>query len=124
MARADARTGVARSVRSAVTSTVQQKMGMRNIVMPGARIRNIVTRKFAAPMVEEDAEEDDSDDPQVDTCTGLLCERAVCRPACVCRTAREEPGEHEEAAGGSSQNERALMRGNAMSAAPICSGTR
>ena len=50
---AAASTGVASSCRSAVTSIVQQKIGMRNIVMPGARIRNIVTRKFAAPIVDD-----------------------------------------------------------------------
>ena len=53
MVSAAARTGVARSCKTAVVRIAQQKTGMRNIVIPGARMRNIVTRKLAAPMVEE-----------------------------------------------------------------------
>ena len=46
------RTGVASSTRTDVTSTVQTKIGMRNSVMPGARILKIVTRKLTAPRIE------------------------------------------------------------------------
>ena len=45
-------TGVAISTRTEVTSTVQTMIGIRNRVIPGARILNIVTRKLMAPRIE------------------------------------------------------------------------
>ena len=47
-----ARTGVARTTRTLVTRTVQAMIGIRNIVIPGARILKIVTRKFTPPRIE------------------------------------------------------------------------
>ena len=41
--------GKAISTRSDVTSTVHVKSGIRNIVMPGARIQMIVVMKLTAP---------------------------------------------------------------------------
>ena len=35
-----------------MTSTVQTRIGIRNRVMPGARILKIVTRKLTAPRIE------------------------------------------------------------------------
>ena len=46
------RTGVAIRTRTLVTSTVQTRIGIRNSVMPGARILKIVTRKLIAPRME------------------------------------------------------------------------
>ena len=47
--RAAARTGKASSTRTLVSSTFQTKIGMRNIVMPGARMQMIVVTKLTAP---------------------------------------------------------------------------
>ena len=46
-----ARTGNARSTRIEVTSVFQVKIGIRNIVMPGARIVMIVVMKLTAPRI-------------------------------------------------------------------------
>ncbi len=45
-------TGVAIRTRTEVTSTVQTRIGIRNKVMPGARILKIVTRKLMPPRIE------------------------------------------------------------------------
>ena len=45
-------TGVASRISTAVTSTVQTKIGIRNSVIPGARILKIVVMKFTAPRME------------------------------------------------------------------------
>jgi hypothetical protein len=45
-------TGVAISTRTLVTRTVQTRIGIRNIVIPGARILKIVTRKLIEPRIE------------------------------------------------------------------------
>jgi hypothetical protein len=45
-------TGVASRISVAVTSTVQAKIGIRNRVMPGARILKMVVMKFTAPRIE------------------------------------------------------------------------
>ena len=42
------KTGVAIRTRTLVTRTVQTRIGIRNSVMPGARILKIVTRKLIA----------------------------------------------------------------------------
>ena len=52
MIRALVMTGVAIRTRTEVTSTVQTMIGIRNRVIPGARILNIVTRKLMAPRIE------------------------------------------------------------------------
>jgi hypothetical protein len=49
--KAAARTGKTIRTRIEVTSTVQVKIGIRNIVMPGARIVTIVVMKLTAPMI-------------------------------------------------------------------------
>ena len=46
---AAARTGKAMSTRIDVTSVFHVKIGMRNMVMPGARMVMIVVMKFTAP---------------------------------------------------------------------------
>src|SRR2546423_10364712 len=52
MTRALVMAGVAMSTRTLVTSTVQTMIGIRNSVIPGARILKIVTRKLIAPRIE------------------------------------------------------------------------
>ena len=46
------RTGVAMTTRTLVTRIVQTMIGIRNRVMPGARILKIVTRKLMPPRIE------------------------------------------------------------------------
>src|SRR5699024_8507010 len=48
---AAAKTGNTKSTSSAVTSEFQQKIGIRNNVMPGARIAKMVVMKFTAPRI-------------------------------------------------------------------------
>ena len=45
-------TGVAMTTRTLVTRIVQTMIGIRNRVMPGARILKIVTRKLMPPRIE------------------------------------------------------------------------
>ncbi len=45
-------TGVASRIRTAVTRTVHTKIGIRNSVMPGARILKMVVMKLTAPRIE------------------------------------------------------------------------
>jgi hypothetical protein len=52
MIRALVRTGVAITTSTLVTRTVQVRIGIRNSVIPGARILKIVTRKLMAPRIE------------------------------------------------------------------------
>src|SRR5258706_990775 len=52
MTRALVRTGVAMTTRTLVTRIVQTMIGIRNRVIPGARILKIVTRKLMPPRIE------------------------------------------------------------------------
>src|SRR6202008_5184236 len=52
MTRALVMTGGAMTTSTLVTSIVQTMIGMRNRVMPGARILKIVTRKLMPPRIE------------------------------------------------------------------------
>ena len=108
-----------------VTSIVQQKIGIRNIVIPGARIRNIVTRKLAAPIVEDTPRRMTAMIQRSMPVPSVAGERAVGGPARAAprRHPRGSPRTSGCRPGGTSQNESALMRGNAMSIAPIWSGT-
>ena len=45
-------TGSEKTSRNCTTSLIQTNTGMRNSVMPGARMLRIVTTKFTAPAVE------------------------------------------------------------------------
>ncbi|SCD95158.1 hypothetical protein GA0115234_105553 [Streptomyces sp. DvalAA-43] len=49
---AAARTGKTRRMSTAVSSTFQVKIDIRNIVMPGARMQMMVVMKFTAPRME------------------------------------------------------------------------
>ena len=60
----------------------------------------------------------------VDAERAVLGQRAVARPAGLGGAAGQEPEEEQDPGrAGSIQNDRALIRGNAMSGAPIWSGT-
>jgi len=49
----EVKTGMARTASSEVASTAQTKIGMRSMVIPGARIRRIVTMKLMAPSSDD-----------------------------------------------------------------------
>ncbi len=53
MVSAPASTGSDRRSRNAVTSTDHGNSGMRNIVMPGARMLKIVAMKLIEPMIDD-----------------------------------------------------------------------
>ena len=48
-----------------MSSMFQVKIGMRNIVMPGARMQMIVVMKFTAPRIVPRPDSDEAHDPQV-----------------------------------------------------------
>ena len=48
-----------------VTRMVQVKIGIRNIVMPGARMQMIVVMKLTAPRIVPKPTERQTEDPQV-----------------------------------------------------------
>ena len=117
--------GVASTTSSDVVKFAHTSSGMRQNVMPGARIVMIVTRKLSAVMIELAPAH----------CTPMLKNtvperlvraRAARSPSSPARTA--PPGARKPATSmipaiGSSQNDSAFRRGNAMSGAPSISGT-
>src|SRR5262249_53932719 len=121
-------TGVASSTSSEVTSIVQTNSGSRNMVIPGARMLKMVVMKFTAPRIDE-----------VPTSSSPMIHRSAPTPppapqACSDRGVYSvqpaqavPPVKYPEystiPASGNIQNDSALTRGNAMSSAPICSGT-
>ena len=120
------RTGVAMTTSTLVTSTVQTRIGIRNSVIPGARILKIVTRKLMAPRIE-----------LVPIRTRPMIHRSVpvplyfgpdsggysVQPEAAAPPEARKPDAISSPPSGSSQNDSALIRGNAMSGAPIWSGT-
>ena len=120
------RTGVAIRTRTLVTRTVQTMIGIRNSVTPGARILKIVTRKLMAPRME-----------LVPIRVRPMIQRSVpvplnwaperggysVQPEAAAPPETRNPEAISRPPRGSSQNDSALMRGNAMSGAPIMSGT-
>ena len=129
MASTPARKGLASRTRAAVTSIDQTKSGSRNQVMPGARIVIVVTRKLIAPTTEEM--------PRIWTpriqrsvpwpgrkvfsvSGGYSVQPAWALPPDWVRS----PLYMVSPPSGISQKESALIRGNAMSRAPIISGTK
>ncbi len=126
MTRALVRTGVAIRTRTLVTRTVHTRMGIRNRVMPGARILKIVTRKLIDPRIE-----------LVPISVRPMIHRSVpvplywppesggysVQPDAAAPPETRKPDAISAPPSGSSQNERALMRGKAMSGAPTWSGT-
>src|SRR5579864_5212408 len=130
MMMAPASTGSDNSSRNTVTRIDQTNSGILCRVMPGARMLKIVVMKLMAPRIE-DAPAKCSDRiakstagpgwPEVDS--GAYMVQPVPTPS--------EPGSpstkveviNSANEAGSSQNEMLFMRGNAMSGAPIISGT-
>ena len=115
--------GVAITTRSEVVKFAQTSSGIRQNVIPGARIVMIVTRKLSAVMIELAPAH----------CTAMwkkICPSGWCEEsgAYAVQPADGPPPGHAIPttsmipAIGSSQNESAFRRGNAMSAAPIISG--
>src|SRR5688572_24937591 len=116
--------GVAITTSSEVVKFAHTSSGMRQNVMPGARIVMMVTRKFSAVAIE--------DAPA--NCTPRLKKvwpigvSVAIGAYDVQPVAKAPPGAKKLAviitpATGSIQNDSALSRGNAMSGAPIISGS-
>src|ERR687893_1350217 len=112
--------GVAITTSSEVVKFAQTSSGMRQNVMPGARIVMIVTRKFSAVAID--------DAPA--NCTAMLKKvwpsgTSVASGAYEVQPVEKAPPGAKKLATiitpaiGSSQNDSALSRGNAMSGAPI-----
>ena len=120
------RTGVPISTSTLVTSTVHTRIGIRKSVMPGARMRKTVTMKLTAPRIE-----------LVPTRMSATIQRFMPGPGLYFRlltggyavqpASAAPPNRNPEDATspekGTIQKLRALMRGKAMSGAPIMSGT-
>src|SRR4026208_987065 len=107
--------GVAMTTSVEVAKFAQTSSGIRQNVIPGARMVMIVTRKLSAVMIDD----------APDHWTPMLKKNA---PSSAREAQREpKPGAKKlesiiTPAIGSSQNESAFSRGNAMSGAPIISG--
>src|SRR3954466_9335800 len=116
--------GVAMTTSSDVVKFAHTSSGMRQNVMPGARIVMIVTRKFRAVAIDEAPANCTASEKKVWP-SGVSVESGA---APVQPVANEPPGAKNDAsiitpAIGSSQNDSAFRRGNAMSGAPIMSGS-
>ena len=85
-----------------MTSVFQVKIGIRNMVMPGARIVMIVVMKFTAPRMVPKPDEREAEHPEVAADPGRerrARQRRVGEPAERCRTLRgEEPADGDQAA--------------------------
>src|SRR3954454_1390905 len=115
--------GVAITTSSEVVKFAQTSSGMRQKVIPGARIVMIVTRKLSAVMID-DAPAHWTAIVKKTVPSGWCTESGG---YCVQPLANGPPGTRKlvsiiTPAIGSSQNESAFRRGNAMSGAPIISG--
>src|SRR6185437_9058470 len=130
MVMAPARTGSDSSSMKAVTSTDHGNSGILCSVMPGARMLKMVVMKLMAPRMDDTPARwmarmtksiDGPGVPEVER-GGYMVQPppAPCKPVGpstnIAMMSRRK-------AGGSSQNEMLFMRGNAMSGAPIISGT-
>ncbi len=124
--RAAASTGKASSTRTEVSSTFQVKTGIRNIVMPGARIPTMVVTKLTAPRMV----------PKPDSASPMIHRSAPVCVVCSCRFSGAYAVQPKSAAPSlvnsepttirppkrNSQYDSMLSRGNATSGEPICSG--
>ena len=85
-----------------MTKMFQVKIGIRNIVMPGARRQTIVVMKLTATEDRAQTGDHQAHDPQVGAGAGRVHrvgQRGVGEPAEVRRAARgEEAGHHDQAA--------------------------
>src|SRR5215213_4290525 len=108
---------------SEVEKFAHTSSGMRQKLMPGARIVMMVTRKFSAVAID-DAPANWTPIVKNSCPIGISVESGA---YAVQPVENEPPGARNDAviitpAIGSSQNDRAFSRGNAMSGAPIISG--
>src|SRR3954470_14727862 len=111
------------TTRSEVEKFAQTSSGRRQKLMPGARMVMIVTRKFSAVAID-DAPANCTPIVKNSWPMGTSVDSGV---YAVQPVANDPPGTRNEAiiirpAIGSSQNDSALSRGNAMSGAPIING--
>src|SRR3954467_1703695 len=116
--------GVAITTSSEVVKLAHTSSGMRQKVMPGARIVMIVTRKFRGVATGEAARNCTASEKKVWP-SGVSVDSGA---YAVQPVAKEPPGAKNDAsimtpAIGSSQYDSAFSRGNAMSGAPIMSGS-
>ena len=95
-------TGKAMSTSTLVTSMFQVKIGMRNIVMPGARMVSTVAMMLTAVSTPDRPVSTSGDEPQVAADAGAaddVGQRRVAGPAEVGgAVGGEEAGQHREAA--------------------------
>src|SRR3954447_4121932 len=116
--------GVAITTSSEVEKFAHTSSGMRKNDMPGARMVMIVTRKFSAVAID-DAPANWTPTVKKSWPIGALVDNGA---YAVQPLANDPPGMKNDAsimmpAIGSSQNDSAFRRGNAMSGAPIISGS-
>src|SRR5690348_15459610 len=116
--------GVAMTTSSEVEKFAQASSGMRKNDMPGARMVMIVTRKFSAVAID-DAPANWTPMLKNICPIGAEVDSGV---YAVQPVANDPPGARNDAvimmpATGSIQNDNAFRRGNAMSGAPIISGS-
>ena len=125
MSRPAVRMGVASTTSSDVARVAQQKMGMRIMLMPGALIFRMVTMKLMAPSTEAIPT---IKSPRIHRSSPVLpwSERGakLVHPAAAAPPLARKPERTVRPPTGRSQNDRAFTRGNAMSSAPICRGTK
>jgi len=123
MIRPAVRTGTEKSSRTLVTMLAHTNMGIRRSVMPGARSLKVVVRKLIEPRIELVPSRIRPSTSRSMPWSAVLVESG----AYIVHPTGAPPKANDErirtAPGGMSQKPSALMRGKAMSAAPICSGT-
>ncbi|CAB4656723.1 unannotated protein [freshwater metagenome] len=124
---ADVSTGIAKSSKNCDTSAIQVKIGIRMSVMPGARILSTVTMRFTAPVSEAIPV---MIKPRFQKSTPWVGEKmtplfgaymnqppSAPPPSNQLELRKTPPAKN-------AQKLNALIRGNATSRAPICSGIR
>src|ERR1700757_60853 len=130
MVMAPARTGSDKSSRNTVTRIDHTNSGILCSVMPGARMLKMVVMKLMAPRIEEaparwiDRMAKSTAGPgwpEVDS--GAYNVQPAPTPLAPGSPSKKEDIKSSAKEAGSSQNEMLFMRGNAMSGAPIISGT-
>lgn len=71
-------------------STVQVKIGIRNMVMPGARMQKIVVMKLTAPRIAETTKRQ-SEEPEVATSTTANTQPTIAAHMQSTRSRRHHP---------------------------------
>ena len=120
-------TGMAKSSRNCTTSTIQVNTGICISFMPGARMFSTVTMRFSAPMSEAIPvicrPSTQKSMPWLGENNALLFGEYMNQPPSAA-----PPSSHElfrnRPPNRNNQKPSALMRGNATSRAPICSGRK